>query len=124
MDHYIDGFTLPIPQKHINNYIKVAEEVGKIWKEYGAIEYKEFLGDDMLTAGTRSFLDGVNAKSDEVVIFGWVTFPSKEVRNRANREVPKDPRMTKLIAPLIEPGREIFDGKRMVYGGFTPLINL
>lgn len=123
MANYIDGFVLPIPQAHLEEYKKVAEKVAEIWKEYGAISYSEFVGDDLFLRGTQSFADTINIKENEKVIFGWVTFPSKEVRDAANKKVPLDPRMTEIVAPLIDPKRLIFDAKRMVYGGFEALVD-
>jgi uncharacterized protein YbaA (DUF1428 family) len=122
MKNYIDGFVLPIPSIYLNEYKKVAEKVAEIWKEYGAIGYFEFVGDDLSLVGTKSFIETVAAKKDEDIIFGWVVFPSKEIRDLANKKVPTDPRMTKLVAPLINPHKLIFDGSRMVYGGFQPLV--
>ena len=77
----------------------------------------------MSLEGTRSFVDVVDAKDDEVVIFGWVLFPSKEVRDSANQQVPLDTRMTTLVEPLMNTDRLIFDASRMVYGGFKPLVS-
>ena len=124
MKNYIDGFVLPIPSEYLDEYRKVAEQVASIWKEYGAMAYFEFVGDDLVLEGTRSFIDAVNAKEDEVVIFGWVVFPSKEVRDLANQQVPEDPRMAELVAPLLNSQRLIFDASRMVYGGFKSLVSL
>ena len=122
MKNYIDGFTLPIPQIHLAEYMSVVEQVAEIWKEYGALDYNEYVGDDMNLEGTRSFTNTVDAKEDEVVIFGWVVFPSKEVRDLANKQVPNDPRMTELVSPLTNPERLIFDASRMVYGGFKKFV--
>lgn len=122
MTHYIDGFVLPIPSSHINEYKAVAEQVAEIWKEYGALAYYEYLGDDLHLEGTRSFTEIVDLKEDEVVIFGWVVFPSKEVRDSANRQVPNDPRMAELVAPLTTSTKLIFDASRMIYGGFQLLV--
>lgn len=122
MSHYIDGFAFPIPKKHLHEYQKVAAKVAEIWKEYGAITYKEFVGDDMNLEGTKSFLEAIEVKDDEVVVFGWVVFPSKEIRIDANKKVPKDSRMTELVAPLMNPQNLIFDARKMVYGGFLPLV--
>lgn len=97
MSRYIDGFVLPIPREYLDEYQKVALQVGAIWKEYGALEYHEWLGDDLTLEGTASFKTAVNASEGEVVVFGWVVFPSKHIRDRANREVPKDLRMEKLV---------------------------
>ena len=122
MKNYIDGFVLPIPRIHLDEYKKVAEKVAEIWKEYGAIAYFEFVGDDLSLEGTKSFIETVDATEDEEIVFGWVVFPSKEIRDLANQKVPQDPRMADLVAPLTKPERLIFDASRMVYGGFKPLV--
>ena len=122
MTNYIDGFVLPIPRIYINEYKKAAEKVAEIWKEYGALAYFEYVGEDLTLEGTRSFINTVDAKEDEAIIFGWVVFPSKETRDLANKQVPTDPRMTELVAPLTDPKRLVFDAGRMVYGGFQPLV--
>lgn len=119
MENYIDGFVLPVPRIYLNEYKSVAEKVAEIWKEYGALAYFEYVGDDLKLEGTRSFIELVDLKEDEIIVFGWVVFPSKEIRDRANNQVPTDSRMTELVAPLTDPKRMIFDAKRMVYGGFT-----
>ena len=122
MTNYIDGFVLPIPRIYLDEYKKVAEKVAEIWKEYGAIAYFEFIGDDMNLEGTKSFIEAVIANEEEDIVFGWVVFPSKEVRDLANKKVPTDPRMLELVGPLTNPEKLIFDASRMVYGGFKPLV--
>ncbi len=122
MENYIDGFVLPVPRIHLIEYKGVAEKVAEIWKEYGALAYFEYVGEDLKLEGTRSFIELVDLKEDEVIVFGWVVFPSKEIRDRANQEVPTDLRMTDLVVPLTNSKRLIFDAERMVYGGFQPLI--
>ncbi|MGN8224124.1 DUF1428 domain-containing protein [Gracilimonas sp. BCB1] len=122
MTHYIDGFVFPVPQKHLNDYKSVAEKVAEIWKEYGALAYFEFVEEDLKVEGTRSFTELVDLKEDEVIVFGWVLFPSKETRDLANKQVPNDPRMAELVGPLTDPERLIFDAERMVYGGFQSLV--
>lgn len=122
MTNYIDGFVLPIPRDHLEEYQTVAKAVAEIWKEHGALEYFEFMGDDLILEGTRSFTDSVDATENEVVIFGWVVFDSKETRDRANKIVPSDPRMADLVGPLTDSSRLIFDASRMIYGGFRPLV--
>ena len=122
MANYIDGYILPVPRNHLEEYKQVAEQVAKIWKEYGALAYFEYMGEDLKLEGTRSFEELVDAKEDEVVVFGWVVFESKEARDLANERVPKDPRMTDLVGPLTDPSRLIFDASRMVYGGFQALV--
>jgi uncharacterized protein YbaA (DUF1428 family) len=122
MTPYIDGFVLPVPRDQLETYREVAEKVAEIWREHGALDYLEYVGDDSNLEGTRSFTDAANTKEDEVVIFGWVSFESRETRNLANKRVAADPRMSDLINPLTNTSRPIFDAKRMVYGGFQSLV--
>ena len=122
MKNYVDGFVLPIPKKYLAEYSRVAEKVAEIWKEHGALAYYEFVGDEMNLEGVRSFPEAINAKEDEVIIFGWTMFESKEARDLANKKVPADPRMVDLVGPLTDPLRLVFDASRMVYGGFRSLV--
>ncbi len=122
MAHYIDGFVLPVPRDRVNEYKRVAEMVAEIWKEHGALDYLEYVGDDMNREGTRSFTDLVAATEDETIVFGWVVFDSREARDLANDKVAADPRMVELIAPLIDPSTPVFDAERMAYGGFQSLV--
>lgn len=123
MANYIDGFVLPIPKKYLNEYKLVAGTVAAIWKEYGALAYYEYVGEDLKLEGTRSFPEAINANEDEAIIFGWVVFESREARVRANEQVAADPRMADLVGPLMDPSKMIFDAKRMVYGGFESLVS-
>ncbi len=120
--NYIDGFIFPISKKHLDEYKQVSEKIALIWKEHGALAYHEFVGDDMNHEGTGSFLDTIPIHPEETIIFGWVSFPSKHVRDKANEKVPADPRMAALVAPLIDPNHLIFNASKMLYGGFTKLI--
>ena len=122
MENYIDGFTLPIPRKYLDEYKVVAEKVAKIWKEHGALAYYEYLGDDLQMEGIRSFPDCLNANEDDAIIFGWVVFENKVSRDQVNELVATDPRMSDLIAPLIDPKKVIFNANRMVYAGFKPFV--
>ncbi len=122
MANYIDGFALPIPRDQLHTYKAAVTQVAEVWKEHGALDYFEYVGDDMELEGTRSYTDAVNAGEDEVVIFGWVVFDSKESRDRANQAVISDPRMVDLISPLIDPDKPIFNAGRMAYGGFRRLV--
>ncbi len=122
MANYIDGFVLPVPQIHLNAYRRVAEKVAEIWKEYGALAYFEYVGEYLKLEGIRSFIEVVDVKEDEAIVFGWVLFPSKEVRDLANKQVPNDPRMVELVTPLTESAKLIFDASRMVYRGFQSLV--
>ena len=118
MSQYIDGFALPIPRERLDNYRQVVETIAGIWKEHGALEYREFVGDDLVLEGTRSFTDAINATDAEAVVFGWVVFESKAARDLANERVAADSRMPELMG-AIETG---FDATRMAYGGFRPLV--
>ena len=124
MPNYIDGFVFPIVKAHLEEYKTVAEKVAEIWKEYGALAYLEFLGDDLQAEGTASFIKTVEVKENEQLIFGWVVFSSKEVRDEANKKVPQDPRMETLVKSLIDPEKMIFDANRMLYGGFKSFIEV
>ncbi len=124
MKKYIDGYVFPISQKEIEKYKQTAEKVAEIWKEYGATEYIEFIGDDLFLKGTRSFIETIGANEGEIVIFGWIAFPSKAIRDLANKKISIDSRIPKLIKPLTLSKKVIFDASRMVYGGFKPLISL
>tara|TARA_B000000460_G_scaffold242852_1_gene211022 strand:- start:292 stop:666 length:375 start_codon:yes stop_codon:yes gene_type:complete len=124
MPNYIDGFVFPIAKAHLEEYKTVAEKVAEIWKEYGALTYLEFLGDDLQAEGTASFIKTVEVKENEQLIFGWVVFPSKEIRDEANKKVPQDPRMETLVKPLLDPEKMIFDANRMLYGGFKSFIEV
>ena len=118
MAQYIDGFVLPIPTNRLAHYKRVAEAIADIWKEHGALDYREYSGDDMSLEGTRSFTDLVAATDSETVVFGWVTFASREARDRANEKVAADPRM----AELMDSADTGFDAGRMANGGFRPLV--
>ncbi len=118
MAHYIDGFVLPVPRDRLNEYKRVVEAVAEIWKEHGALDYCEYVGDDLNLQGTRSFTDLVAATEDETIVFGWVVFDSREARDLANEKVAADPRM----ADLIDSSNSGFDAKRMAYGGFQSLV--
>lgn len=87
MKKYIDGFVFPIPRRHLINYKNIAEKVAEIWKEYGALAYFEYVGEDLKLEGTRSFTETIDLKESEVIVFGWVSFPSKEIRDKANQLV-------------------------------------
>ncbi len=119
---YIDGFVLPISRDQLALYQEVAEQVAKIWKEHGALSYQEYVGDDMTLEGTGSFENMLDSREDEVVVFGWVSFPSKAVRDQANAQVAQDQRMEKILSPLLQEANEIFDARRMCYGGYSILV--
>lgn len=118
MANYIDGFVLPVPRDRLNEYKLLVEAVAEIWKEHGALDYCEYVGDDLNLEGTRSFTELVAAKEDEAIVFGWVVFDSREARDLANKKVAADPRMADLFAS----SNSGFDAKRMAYGGFRSFV--
>lgn len=122
MAQYIDGFVFPISRDRLSEYSQVAKAVANIYLEHGAHSYLEFVGDDMNRNGTRPFYDLAGASEDETVVFGWVVFKSRESRDLVNKKVETDPRMTDLVAPLMDPANMVFDATRMAYGGFKPLV--
>ena len=118
MTQYIDGFVLPIPRNNLAEYQRLVTAIAEIWKEHGALDYREFVGDDLQMDGVRSFVESSGAAADDAVIFGWVAFASREARDRANQKVAADPRMAELMSDA-DSG---FDAARMAYGGFSPLV--
>ncbi len=122
MANYIDGFVHPIPTDRLDDYRRVAEAVAAIWKEHGALEYREYVCDDPNLEGTLSFPDLMSVSEMETVVFGWVAFASREARDVANKKVAADPRMTTLLAPLVDPSAPVFDAQRMAYAGFASLV--
>ena len=123
MANYIDGFVFPIPGDRLEEYQRVAGEVAAIWKEHGALDYLEFVGDDMHREGTRSFVDMSGASDNESIVFGWITYESRESRDLVNEKIEADPRMIELVGPLMDPANPIFDSLRMAYAGFKPLVH-
>ncbi|MDJ0941680.1 MAG: DUF1428 domain-containing protein [Woeseiaceae bacterium] len=120
MADYIDGFVVPVSRDCLDEYRRLAEAVASIWKEHGALDYLEYVGDDLNLEGTRSFTDVVGAGEGDAIVFGWVTFESREARDLANEKVASDPRM----ADLVNASNSGFDAERMAYGGFRPLVRL
>jgi uncharacterized protein YbaA (DUF1428 family) len=115
---YVDGFILAVPKANLDTYRKLASDCGVIWKEHGALAYVECLADDVPYGELTSFPRAVMAKDDEVVVFSWIVYESREARDAINAKVMADPRMK------FEPADNPFDGKRMIYGGFSPFIAL
>lgn len=115
---YVDGFLIPVPKKNLADYRKMARLGGKVWKEHGALEYKECVGDDLDTKMGISFPKTLRLKPGETVIFSWIVYKSKAHRDRVNAKVMKDPRMNKAPEPMP------FDMKRMAFGGFEMLVDM
>jgi len=121
MERYVDGFLIPLAKDKVNKYREIAQKAGEIWKELGALEYYECIGDDLDIEEMVSFKKAANASENETVIFSWIVFESKEQRNRVNEAAMNDPRMKEMM----ESGApDLFDYRRMAYGGFKTLVNL
>lgn len=119
MGRYIDGFVIPVPKDRIEDYRRVAEKAALVWKEYGALDYWECVGDDLAVQDMVSFSQLAQAGPDETVVFAWVVFESREQRDRANEKIMADPRLKEMM----DPNKPIFDYKRMAYGGFRELVH-
>ena len=117
---YVDGFVVPVPRNKLAAYRKMAKLGGKLWKEFGALEYHECVADDVKPGKTTSFPQAVKLKPGEVVVFSWIVYASKAERNRVNKKVMSDPR----LAHMMDPKKQPFDGKRMFWGGFKTIVEL
>lgn len=117
---YVDGFVAPIPKKNLATYFEIAKKCGKLWLEHGALDYWECVADDAPVGKLTSFPRSVKLKADEVVVFAWIVFKSRAHRDRVNKQVMADPRLTAMM----DPKKPIFDSKRMVYGGFVPKVRV
>ena len=117
---YVDGFVLPVPIEKLPAYRRMAQKAGKIWIEHGALAYHECVADDVKPGKHTSFPQAVKLKSGETVIFAWVIYTSRAQRDKINAKVMADPRLADMMNPKQLP----FDGKRMFWGGFKPLVTL
>jgi len=115
---YVDGFLLPIPRRNIERYKKMARLAATVWREHGALEYREAVGDDLKVKWGTAFPRVARAKSGETVIFAWIVYQSRAHRDRVNRKVMKDPRLAEMMKDMNMP----FDMKRMSYGGFRVIV--
>ena len=115
---YVDGFVVPVPRKNLPAYRRMAKLAGKVWKEYGALDYKEWISDDVKVGKVTSFPRSVKLKPGETVVFAWIVYKSRAHRDRVNAKVMKDPRLADMMDLKSIP----FDGKRLIYGGFKILV--
>ena len=115
---YVDGFVLPVPRRKLEAYRRMARKAGKIWREHGALEYRECMADDVKLGKVTSFPRSVKLKGGEVVWFSWIVFKSRKDRDRVNARVMKDPR----IAAMGDISSMPFDARRMIYGGFKVMV--
>ncbi len=115
---YVDGFVLSVPKKNLPAYRRMAQKAGKLWRELGALDYKECVGDDLNVKMGVPFPRMMKPKPGETVVFSYIVYKSRAHRDQVNAKIMKDPRVAKLCDPKKMP----FDVKRMVYGGFEVLV--
>ncbi|MBS4084944.1 MAG: DUF1428 domain-containing protein [Rhizobiales bacterium] len=115
---YVDGFLIAVPKKKVAQYKKIAKLASKIWREYGALDYRECLADDVPYGKRTSFPRAVKQKTGETVIFAYIVYKSRKQRDAINKKVMKDPRLAKMMTPGAMP----FDTKRMIWGGFKTIV--
>ena len=116
---YVDGYVLPVPKKNLQAYRRMAQKAGKIWREHGALEFRESAGDDLKVKMGIPFPRMAKVSPNETVVFSWIVFKSRADRDRVNAKVMKDPRLAKMMDPKAMP----FDSKRMSYGGFKVIVD-
>ena len=119
MPRYVDGFVLPVPKKNVRSYLGMARLGAKVWRDHGALEYRECVGDDLNVKFGRSFFRGIKVKPGETVVFSWIVFKSRAHRDQVNAKVMKDPR----IAGMMDSKAMPFDVRRMLYGGFKVIVD-
>lgn len=119
MANYVDGFVLAVPTQNLEAYREMAQMAGTVWREYGALEYFEWVADDVKPGKVTSFPQAVKLEEGETVVFAWITYESREARDEINAKVMKDPRIAGFNHNSMP-----FDGSRMFWGGFTKLVEV
>ena len=117
---YVDGFVVPVPKKKLAAYRRMAQKAGKVWREHGALEYRECVADDVKWGKRTSFPRSIKQKPGETVFFSYIVYKSRAGRDRVVARVMKDKRLAAMMDPKSMP----FDGKRMIYGGFKTVVDL
>ncbi len=117
---YVDGFIVPVPKKNLDAYRVLARKAGKVWREHGALDYRECVAEDVKMGKWTSFPRSVKRKPNETVVFSWIVYKSRAHRDRVNAKVMKDPRLAAMADPKSMP----FDAKRMIYGGFQTIVKM
>src|SRR5262245_5800743 len=115
---YVDGYVLPVPRKNLAAYRRTAQKAGRIWREHGALEVRECVGQDLNVKTLVPFPRRIKLKPGETVVFSWIGFKSRAQRDRVNARVMKDPRLAKMKGDAVP-----FDWRRIVYGGFEVLVD-
>ena len=116
---YVDGFVLALPKRNLAAYRRISRAAGKVWREHGALEYRECVGDDLKTTMGVAFPTLAKTRPGETVVFSWIVYKSRASRDQVNARVMKDPRITKSMKEPMP-----FDVKRMAYGGFRVIVDV
>ncbi len=117
---YVDGFVVPVPKRNRQAYVRMARKAGKVWREHGAMDYKECIADDVKVGKWTSFPRSVKLKGSEAVWFSWIVYRNRKHRDAVLKKVMKDKRLASMMDPKAMP----FDGKRMIYGGFKVVVDV
>ena len=118
MPKYVDGYVLPVPKKNLAAYFRMAKQAAKVWREHGALDYRECVGEDLAVKFGATFPRGIRIKKGETVVFAWIEYKSRVARDRVNAKVMADPR----IAAMCDPKNSPFDAARMLVGGFEVVV--
>lgn len=119
MPHYVDGFVLAVPRAQLEAYRQMAEDAGRVWMDYGALEYRECVADDVSPGKLTSFPQAVQLRDDEVVVFSWILYESRDQRDTINAKAMEDPRIKRMDSQSMP-----FDASRMFWGGFSTIVKL
>jgi uncharacterized protein YbaA (DUF1428 family) len=117
---YVDGFVVPVPKRKLSTYRSMAKKAGKVWRDHGALEYRESVADDVKVGKWTSFPRSVKLKGSETVVFSWIVYKSRAHRDRVVAKVMKDKRLASMMDPKAMP----FDARRMIYGGFNVVVDV
>ena len=118
MAQYVNGFIIPLPKNRIDDYRRIAQKAGEVWRDHGALEYRECIGEELDVKRQVPFPHLINSTPDETVLLAWIVFKSRAHRDEVNAKVMKDPRLAKIDSHAMP-----FDCKRMAYGGFEVLVD-
>jgi uncharacterized protein YbaA (DUF1428 family) len=117
--NYVDGYVIPIPKKNLNAYRRIAQKAGKVWRDHGALEYRECVGEDLKVKWGVPFPKTLKVKAGETIVFSYIVFKSRSHRDSVNAKVMKDKRLAEMMDVSAMP----FDCQRVVYGGFKVLVD-
>jgi uncharacterized protein YbaA (DUF1428 family) len=116
---YVDGFVTPVPRRKLKQYLAMSRKMSKVWRDHGALEFRECVADDVKWGKRTSFLRAVKQKAGETVCFAYVAYKSRAHRDSVNAKAMKD----KRVAPMMNPKNLPFDAKRMIWGGFRVMVD-